>query len=791
MVLDYTVVNSAPSTVYKPDSSSSSPKNGEISNNVGENSNSSTPMKFFSEYESKYNEDELLRSRMPLLYGDNPSAKREEIRDYFHRSFSVYEQLFEVLNSNESFYQQPEKLRHPLIFYFAHTATFFINKLLLAGYLTKRINPKIEAMCAVGVDEMSWDDLNTEHYDWPKVEEVREYRDAVRLEVDSLISRLELTLPITWKSQFWPILMGIEHERIHLETSSVLIRQLNIKYIKPYSLFRPFPNFRLDYSSVPTNSLIAVPEGRVSLGRPMDSYCYGWDNEYGVHDSDVTKFEASKFLVSNAEFAEFMADNGYGREEFWGEDGWKFIQYNKAKHPVFWVPTDRDDQGNVIYKYRSMTTEHDMPWDWPVDVNNYEAKAFCRWKAFKTGKRVRLPTEDEWVRLRDYALPNFKDLAHWSINERMNANVNFEYFCSSSPVDQFEHDNGFFDVIGNVWQHTETPIYPFKGFQYHELYDDFTVPAFDSRHFLMKGGSFISTGNSGAYHARFGFRPHFYQHAGFRYIVSDVDAPHPSEAALTETDPSVCVQLDAHFGPDKLGIPNFYERMAEYAVTVMREENGRNSCGGCDESAASSQNVRALDIGCGAGRSSFYLAKHFKSVQGLDATTRVIRLASQLQSTGTVQYCLKTEGDLESFHEINLPETYMKCENIEFMQSSDLSNLDAKYANYNLVLATNLLERLRSPATFLSIIASRICIGGLLILGSTYSWDEEITKKSEWIGCKKENGESITSMAALQSLLSPHFRLIRSPQDLPFVLRENSRSFHYGLSQVTVWKRIE
>ena len=33
----------------------------------------------------------------------------------------------------------------------------------------------------------------------------------------------------------------------------------------------------------------------------------------------------------------------------------------------------------------------DMPWDWPVEVNYHEAKAFCVWK----GPEYRLPAEAE------------------------------------------------------------------------------------------------------------------------------------------------------------------------------------------------------------------------------------------------------------------------------------------------------------------------------------------------------------------------------------------------------------
>lgn len=50
-----------------------------------------------------------------------------------------------------------------MIFYFDHTATFFINKLVLAGQIEQRINPHFESMFAIGVNEMSRNDLNDVH----------------------------------------------------------------------------------------------------------------------------------------------------------------------------------------------------------------------------------------------------------------------------------------------------------------------------------------------------------------------------------------------------------------------------------------------------------------------------------------------------------------------------------------------------------------------------------------------------------------------------------------------------
>lgn len=56
----------------------------------------------------------------------------------------------------------------------------YVNKFLDHGIIQHRINPELEKMFAVGVDEMDWDDLNASHYDWPTVSEAKNFRDQVR-----------------------------------------------------------------------------------------------------------------------------------------------------------------------------------------------------------------------------------------------------------------------------------------------------------------------------------------------------------------------------------------------------------------------------------------------------------------------------------------------------------------------------------------------------------------------------------------------------------------------------------
>ena len=130
---------------------------------------------------------------------DPVAAKRAELRRYFHQTCEIYDRLFDLIRDDASCYVRHEPLRHPLIFYFAHPAVFYVNKLTAGRFIPARLDPKLEAMMAVGVDEMSWDDLNTAHYEWPSVQAVRDYRLRLREVVDEFLATMPLELmPRIW-----------------------------------------------------------------------------------------------------------------------------------------------------------------------------------------------------------------------------------------------------------------------------------------------------------------------------------------------------------------------------------------------------------------------------------------------------------------------------------------------------------------------------------------------------------------------------------------------------------------
>ncbi|RZU38422.1 5-histidylcysteine sulfoxide synthase/putative 4-mercaptohistidine N1-methyltransferase [Fluviicoccus keumensis] len=695
--------------------------------------------------------------RTPRLDGPDAATVRRTLRDYFTATFDRYESLFETLASEETYVRKPIPLRHPLIFYFGHTATFFINKLLLARLVQERLNPRFESMFAVGVDEMSWDDLNDAHYDWPSVAEVRDYRRQVRELVCAVIDHAPLTLPIGWEHPWWAIVMGIEHERIHLETSSVLIRQHELSFVKPHPDWQP----GRDSGPAPENRLQPVAAGVVRLGRDVADPVYGWDNEYGRHEAAVPAFEAARYLTSNGEFREFVEDNGYSRPEFWDEEGRGWLGFTAAAHPTFWRRRDGE------WRLRLMTEEVPMPWDWPVEVNCLEARAFCRWKAAKTGLPVRLPTEDEWRRLYDAC-----GLADIPADRPAAANLHLDHGASSCPVNRFAHGE-FYDVTGNVWQWTETPIYPFDGFAVHPWYDDFSTPTFDDRHNLMKGGSWIACGNESRADSRYAFRRHFFQHAGFRYIVSAAPAQVPG--SLYETDRLLSEYAEFHYGDLHYGVANFSQSLAKLCVAAMGDRPAR----------------RALDLGCAAGRATFELATHFERVTGIDFSARFIGLGVQMAEQGRLRYTRTDEGELVSYctrtlAEHGLEETRSR---VEFFQG-DACNLKPQFSGYDLVLAANLIDRLYNPALFLGQIHERINPGGLLVLTSPYTWLTEHTPREAWIGGFKRDGETVTTLDGLQALLGRHFRRVGEAVDVPFVIRETKRKFQHSVAEVTVWERV-
>ena len=120
-----------------------------------------------------------------------------------------------------------------------------------------------------------------------------------------------------------------------------------------------------------------------------------------------------------------------------------------------------------------------------------------------------------------------------------------------------------------------------------------STPTFDTQHNLIKGGSWISTGNEAIKDSRYAFRRHFFQHAGFRYI--ETEAPVKVREDVYETDDLVAQYCEFHYGAEYYGVTNFKVQLAEI----------------CRELCEGRRIKRALDLGCATGHPSFVMSTSF------------------------------------------------------------------------------------------------------------------------------------------------------------------------------------
>ncbi|MGE0754884.1 MAG: 5-histidylcysteine sulfoxide synthase [Alphaproteobacteria bacterium] len=693
-------------------------------------------------------------------------ASRKELLDYFNNGWTLTETLFSALANEEAYYLRPyHKLRHPMIFYYGHVVSVYINKLRVAGLIDRPLNAEFEKLFEVGVDEMRWDDLHEGNQQiWPAVAEVREYRREAYGLIKSLIETHPFLepdrLPITQDSPMWALVMGFEHERIHLETSSVLMRELPIEYLRKPDAWPDFIAAKKDTAS---NTMISVPATEVSLGKPHDFPTFGWDNEYGVETRTVRPFAASGQLIGNGEFLEFVKAGGYAEEKYWSRDGWGWRRFRNVKWPTFWV--QNGPAGSHLYKLRTIFEIIDLPMDFPAVVNFHEAKAYCAWKSEQDGGMpYRLLTEAE----------------HHAMRDGDECGLNSDLASGSeSPVNALSaNSKGFHDVFGNVWQWCEDHFHPLTGAKPHPYYDDFSTPCYDGEHQMILGGSFISTGDEASRFARFHFRPHFFQHAGFRIArsedgnpASDAKLLHSGGVSNYETQEMLNKYLLMHWGSEK----DIWDKVPPSPRPEVVHLPLK--CAALTVQYAS-EFGRALDLGCAVGRSTFEMARHFKEVVGIDYSREFVECGSTLQANGERAYWRKDSG-VEGANLTAKVDKAIDRKRVRFEQG-DACALPLHLRGFDAVLMANVLCRLPDPVACLERMQGANALvkqGGVLVMTTPFSWLEEYTPKSRWLD----------GIEGVKKILT-EYDLIHQ-EELPFLIREHRRRFEYIITLASVWRR--
>jgi iron(II)-dependent oxidoreductase len=222
---------------------------------------------------------------------------------------------------------------------------------------------------------------------------------------------------------------------------------------------------------------VAIPAGTVPIGAPDRRFAY--DCELPRHPRHVAAFTIDRLPVTNARHLAFMEDGGYGRQDLWSDDGWRWREEHDVIAPLYWC---RD--GSTWFT-RSFDRFEPVDPDQPVcHVSFHEAEAHARWAG------GRLPTEAEWERAAhnaDHRLP-------WGDGPATeHANVDQLAF-GAAPVGSYPGGaapSGCVGMIGDVWEWTATPFtgYPgFRAFPYREYAEVF----FDRDYFVLRGGSWAT-----------------------------------------------------------------------------------------------------------------------------------------------------------------------------------------------------------------------------------------------------------------------------------------------------------
>ena len=277
----------------------------------------------------------------------------------------------------------------------------------------------------------------------PTVDETKKYRESVNAGIDDLVSNSDEKL----FREIEPILiLGIHHEQQHQE---LLVTDIKHVFAQNplYPVFSPrkIDNVKTDIGSL---KFVEFNEVTTEIGHHGDGFCY--DNELPRHRALILPFALANRLVTNREYLEFMADNGYSRPEFWLSLGWTTVNEQNWRAPLYWIERDGEWWSFTLSGLRKVDPSEPV-----THLSYFEADAYANWAG------ARLPTEFEWERASDKIDPPKDGSAVADIEGNF---VETEQF-HPTPLDKSPRDGQLAQMFGNVWEWTRSSYSPYPGYR--------------------------------------------------------------------------------------------------------------------------------------------------------------------------------------------------------------------------------------------------------------------------------------------------------------------------------------
>lgn len=267
----------------------------------------------------------------------------------------------------------------------------------------------------------------------PGVEDITRYREYVDAALSDRLRRGDLD-----DEALTLVELGCNHEQQHQE-----LLLMDIKHLFSTIPLSPGPVYvdrEVDVDAgTPPLGWRSINGGVVEIGvpgagvpnAPVDGG-FSYDNEGPRHRVFLEDFHIADRPVTNADWLEFIADEGYRRPELWLSDGWAFCREQDLRAPGYWR---LEDDGWTTF---TLSGRRPVVGDEPVlHVSFYEADAFARWAG------ARLPTEFEW----ETAATELGDLR---------GNLLDPDRCHPGRVGAA--------MIGDIWEWTSSAYLPYPGF---------------------------------------------------------------------------------------------------------------------------------------------------------------------------------------------------------------------------------------------------------------------------------------------------------------------------------------
>ncbi|MBO6608700.1 ergothioneine biosynthesis protein EgtB [Altererythrobacter sp.] len=265
--------------------------------------------------------------------------------------------------------------------------------------------------------------------------------------------------------------LGVAHEQQHQE--------LLLTDIKHALFQNPLGPAMFDGASqqaiAPQERWHEHPGGIAMIGHEGSGFAF--DNEGPRHRVLLEPFALSKHLVTNREWAEFIADGGYANAALWLSDGWAWVRENGISAPLYW----RDEQYFTLQGWQDCDPEAPV-----THISYFEADAFASW----VGNR--LPTEFEWEAMAQ---------THGS--------------ATGNQLDEARgvQPTGSDCLFGDCWQFTRSAYLPYPRFRPAAGAVGEYNGKFMSGQFVLKGASCATVRG----HSRASYRNFFYPHQRWQF----------------------------------------------------------------------------------------------------------------------------------------------------------------------------------------------------------------------------------------------------------------------------------